>query len=205
MKIEALSEPFEHIIVYDVFTPDELKNVWAEIEFLHPRLMRVGENGYDGGSAKDSEGNILKQNSVLELQNVYNYQSNISYILQYMIALYNRTDLAELAMRDLGYYFRLYLKATTHYFKLQYYEDSDGYKAHKDEAVFSSSLFLYKDPKNFVGGDFVFDEHDYTITCETNKMVIFPSVAKHSVTPVKMFNDTPTTGRYSITTFKNIK
>jgi hypothetical protein len=205
MRFEALTEPFEHIIIHDVFSPEELKNVWTEIEFLHPRLMRVGENGFDGGSATDKDGNMLKQNSVLGLQDIYNYQSNVSYILQYMIALYNREDLAQLAIYDLGYYFRLYLKASTYYFKLQYYEDNDGYKSHTDEFVFSASLFLYKDPKNFTGGDFVFDEYDYTVSCETNKMIIFPSTVKHSVTPVKMLDNTPMTGRYSITTFKNIK
>lgn len=205
MRFEAKIEPFEHIIIHDVFTPEELKNVWTEIEFLHPRLMRVGENDFDGGSAKDSSGNILKQNSVLALQDIYNYRSNVSYILQYMIALYNREDLATVAMCDLGYYFNLYLKATTHHFKLQYYENNDGYKAHKDEAVFSASLFLHKDPKNFTGGDFVFDEYDYIVSCETNKMVMFPSTVKHSVTPVKMLGDIPMTGRYSITTFKNLK
>lgn len=205
MRFEARIEPFEHIIIHDVFTPEELKNVWTEIEFLHPRLMRVGENGFDGGSAQDKYGNFLKQNSVLALQDIYNYQSNVSYILQYMIALYNREDLAKLAIHDLGYYFRLYLKAATHYFKLQYYEDNDGYKSHTDETVFSASLFLHKDPKNFTGGDFVFDEYDYTISCDTNKMIMFPSTVKHSVTPVIMLDDTPMTGRYSITTFKNIK
>lgn len=205
MRIEVLNEPFDHIIIYDVLTPEQLKNVWTEIEFLHPRMIRVGENGFDGGTAKDEDGNYLKQNRVIGIQDVYNYQHNISYILQYLVELYNREDLTDSIMSDLGYYYRLYRKARTYYFKLQYYETNDGYRTHEDETVFTSSLFLFKDPKNFTGGDFVFDEYDYVIPCELNKMIIFPSVLKHSVTPVIMLDDRPMTGRYSITVFQDTK
>lgn len=207
MRIEARTEPFDHIIIHDVFTPEQLKNVWSEIQFLHPRLMRVTEDGYDGGSAKDKNGNNLKQNCVIDLDAVYNlnYHMNISYILQYLIELYNREDLARTALCDLGYYYKLYMKARTYYFKLQYYEDNDGYASHTDESMFSASLFIFKEPKNFTGGELVFDEYDYVIPCETNKMIMFPSVVKHSVSPINMLSDEPMTGRYSITTFQNIK
>lgn len=205
MRFEVVTEPFDHIIIHDVFTPEQLKNVWNEIEFLHPRLLRVGENGFDGGSAKDDNGNLLKQNRSLGLHDIYNYQTNVSYILQYLVSLFHSEDLAKLAMHELGYYYRLYSKARTYYFHLQYYENDDGYSSHKDVSVFTNSLFLYKEPKNFTGGELVFDEYNYTIPCDTNKMIMFPSVLNHSVNPIRMLNDEPMTGRYSITTFQNVK
>lgn len=205
MRFEVLTEPFEHIIVHEVFTPEQLKNVWSEIEFLHPRLLRVGISGFDGGSAKDSQGNLLKQNSALSLNEIYNNQTGISYILQYLADFFHSDELTGPTANDLSYYFRLYVKARTFYFNLQYYENNDGYESHADVSVFTNNLFLYKEPKSFEGGEFVFDEYDYTIQCETNKMVIFPSTIKHSVTPVKMLDNTPMMGRYSITTFQSIK
>jgi predicted 2-oxoglutarate/Fe(II)-dependent dioxygenase YbiX len=167
--------------------------------------MRVGENGFDGGSAKDDNGNLLKQNRSLGLHDIYNYQTNVSHILQYLVKLFHDEDLEKLALHEAGYYYRLYSKARTYYFHLQYYENDDGYESHKDVSVFTNSLILYKDPKNFEGGELVFDEYDYTIPCESNKMIMFPSVLNHSVTPIKMLSDEPMTGRYSITIFQNIK
>lgn len=205
MRFEVLTYPFEHIIIHDVFTPDQLTKVWSEIQFLHPRLVRVGVNGFDGGSAKDEQGNLLKQNSVISLNEVYNNQTSVSYILQYLADLFHSDELTNPSVNELGYYFKLYVKARTFYFKLQYYENNDGYESHTDVSVFTNNLFLYREPKGFTGGDFVFDEYDYTVSCETNKMVIFPSTIKHSVTSVKMLDDTPMSGRYSITTFQNIK
>lgn len=206
MRFEVVTEPFEHIIIHDVFSPEQLKNVWTEIEFLHPRLLRVGDNGFDGGSAKDDNGGLLKKNRALGLHDIYNFQTNVSYILEYLVKLFHDEDLAKLATYESGYYYRLYTKARTYYFHLQYYENDDGYKSHKDVSIFTNSLILYKDPKNFEGGDLVFDEYDnYTIPCETNKMIMFPSVLNHAVTPIKMLTDEPMTGRYSITTFQNIK
>lgn len=205
MRFEVLTHPFEHIIIHDVFTPDQLTKVWSEIQFLHPRLVRVGVNGFDGGSAKDEQGNLLKQNSVISLNEVYNNQTSVSYILQYLADLFHSDELTNPSVNELGYYFKLYVKARTFYFKLQYYENNDGYESHTDVSVFTNNLFLYREPKGFTGGDFVFDEYDYTVSCETNKMVIFPSTIKHSVTSVKMLDDTPMSGRYSITTFQNIK
>lgn len=205
MRFEVLTEPFEHIIIHDVFTPEQLTNVWTEIEYLHPKLTRVGENGFDGGSAKDIDGNILKQNSVLSLHDLYNNQLNESHILSCLIRFFHSDELSRIATTDLEYYFRLYTKVRTYYFYLQYYEDNDGYKSHEDNSVFTNNIFLFREPKNFVGGEFIFDDYDYTISCETNKMIIFPSVLSHSVTPVKMLDNTPMTGRYSITVFQNIK
>ena len=121
MIFEVVTEPFEHIIIHDVFSPEELKNVWAEIEFLHPRLLRVGDNGFDGGSAKDDNGGLLKKNRALGLHDIYNFQTNVSYILEYLVKLFHDADLENIALHEAGYYYRLYTKARTYYFHLQYY------------------------------------------------------------------------------------
>jgi predicted 2-oxoglutarate/Fe(II)-dependent dioxygenase YbiX len=205
MKIEVVTEPFNHIIIHDVFDAQQLANVWTELDFLHHRLLRVGENGFTGGSAKDNAGNPLKSNKSLSLNDLYNYQNNISYIIQYLVNLFHSDEVVNISTQDLEHYYRLYTKARTFYFHVQYYENDDGYKSHRDVSIFTNTLFLFKEPKNFIGGDLVFDEYDYAIPCDANKMIIFPSVLNHAVTPIKMLDDTPMTGRYSITVFQNIK
>lgn len=204
MKIEILKEPFDHVIINEVLTPEQLKNVWLELEFLYPRLQRVGENNYKGGSAQAPDGTLLKKNKCMNLHDVYNFQFNVSYILECLIDLHKSEELNN-SIQDLEYYFRLFKKIRTYFFMLQYYEDSDNYQSHRDNCAFTSVLFLHKEPKNFTGGNFVFDEYSYSVPFETNKMILFPSVLNHAVTPVKLLSDDPMGGRFSITTLQYLK
>jgi hypothetical protein len=96
MRLEVVTEPFDHIIIHDVFDTQQLQNVWTELDFLHHRLARVGENGFAGGSAKDNLGNPLKSNKSLSLNDLYNYQNNISYIIQYLVNLFHSDEIIKL-------------------------------------------------------------------------------------------------------------
>lgn len=200
MRIEIKKEPFDHIIIHDVLDDIQMQRVGNEIQFIEPRMKRVGEEGYIGGSAKDQHsGDYLKTNRGIFLNNTYNPQNNVSYLVEYMLQLCTSRELNSRA-EELGFYFRLFCKVTRYYFLLQYYGDGDEYKSHRDNSTFTSILFLHKEPKNFTGGDFYFEEYDYTVTPENNKMIIFPSVIYHTVTPVKIIDpEIPLGGRFSLT------
>lgn len=200
MRIELLKEPFDHIIIHDFLDDVQMERAGTEIQFLYPRMKRVGEEGYIGGSAKDTgSGEYLKKNRGIFINNTYNPQNNISYLVEYILQLCTGKEL-NTAAEQLGYYFRLFGKVTRYYFLLQYYDQGDDYKSHRDNSTFTSVLFLNKEPKNFTGGDFYFEEYDYTISTENNKLIIFPSVIYHTVTPVNIINpDIPLGGRFSLT------
>ena len=200
MRIEAVKEPFDHIIIHDFLDRDQMESVGNEIQFLYPRMKLVGEEGFVGGSAKDTAtGEFLKKNRGVFLNLLYSQQNNPSYMVEYILDLAKNKQLIEVA-DSLGYYFRLLRKVAKYYFLLQYYDKNDHYKSHKDNSTFTSILFLHKEPKNFTGGELYFDEYDYTIVPENNKMIIFPSVLYHTVTPINIINDQiPLGGRFSLT------
>ena len=71
-------------------------------------------------------------------------------------------------------------------FLLNYYEDRNYYLPHSDEGLMTCLHWFYKEPKSFEGGEFVFTDYDKKIELASNKMIIFPSMIKHEVTPIIM-------------------
>ena len=86
---------------------------------------------------------------------------------------------------------------------ISYYDNSQEYKPHFDTVQFTSIIWFYKEPKKFVGGDFIFTQPNQTIECKHNRMIFFPSYYMHSVTPVSIApeNRDKGLGRFAITNF----
>jgi predicted 2-oxoglutarate/Fe(II)-dependent dioxygenase YbiX len=58
---------------------------------------------------------------------------------------------------------------------------------------------VHKTPKQYLGGEFVFDDYDLSIELENNSMILFPSFINHSVNNISVNNKL--NGRFSITQF----
>jgi Rps23 Pro-64 3,4-dihydroxylase Tpa1-like proline 4-hydroxylase len=87
---------------------------------------------------------------------------------------------------------------------VSYYENSDYYKPHSDVAVYSTLTYLYKDPKNFTGGDisFIIENERLDIEIQNNLSIVFPSGYLHEVSPVTILNSgLEDHGRYCISLF----
>ena len=65
---------------------------------------------------------------------------------------------------------------------ISYYEDADNFKPHFDVFQFTALIWLYKEPRDFEGGDLIL--HDFEnkkIELKNNRLVFFPSYYLHSV------------------------
>jgi len=70
---------------------------------------------------------------------------------------------------------------------LSIYSDGDYYLPHIDESLYTSVLWLNKEPKEYEGGNFIFHFEDGSteeVETKNNRMVLFPSFYKHEVKPV---------------------
>lgn len=90
---------------------------------------------------------------------------------------------------------------------VKYYEGNQGYKAHRDYAIYSSMIFLHKEPKSYTGGDILFPELKTKIECINNRFILFGSGLSHEVSPLVMEDKTLINGkgRYSIVNFLTVK
>lgn len=207
MKLFYYESPIPHVIIENYFDDNELKRVWAEIDFLTSDA-KLGTPKETGTAYKPIDNPtdgvkkaLTKQNRGIWLDETYS-KREYSDILQCTRKHIDRSIMDALS----SYHFVFdYLKhskfdATL----LSYYQNSDNYFPHFDASAISCVTWLYKEPKSFEGGEFIFSDSNYKIPVLNNHMIIFPSIVRHSVDPVTMLdNMEPFSGygRYSITQF----
>lgn len=198
MNIKHYENGFPCIIIEDYYNEEEKALIWKELDFFLPSLKSPDHTG----SAVDSVTNeTLKRNKGLYLDSIFN-DRDVSNILKVNRKLFH---MLEEEKDNIGYNNWFFKNQNTHSDTtlVSYYETSDYYKPHKDESLFTSLTWFYKEPKSFTGGDFNFPDYNITIECQHNMTVIFPSMIRHSVDSVSVDDDKLDQGygRWSITQF----
>lgn len=198
MDLEYIDEPVPHIIVHNVFNDVDVKNVWKELEFLtHPEKLLPPEQSR---SAR-SNGIVLKKNHAIYLEDVYR-DPKYSDIYKATRNLFTKEFFETICTKNP--LFEWLKQINNESFLVSYYDDSNSYLPHKDNAVYTLLIHLYKEPKMFDGGDLTLGTANYKIPMENNRLILFPSWAKHGVTPVKFKENLEPfsgMGRYTISIF----
>ena len=168
------------IVVYDnLYNDDEIQYICRELDFLESRL----DTPEDTGSAKTIDGKILKGNSGIWLDNFFidRTKSDILKVNRKPFNILNE----QCRNFEKDWWFK-YTYVKEDYTLLSYYENSDYYSKHNDEAHITILTWFHRTPKSFSGGNLTFDDYDLTIECSHNRMVAFPSIIFHSVDKVIM-------------------
>lgn len=196
-RLKFYSDPFPHAIITNYYDENSLKHVWQELEAITLNdMLQPAELTY---SAKDeNDGSLLKRNWALVLDSLYPPEN--SCITMYMFNnLITAPDMIEAFKKSsdliLRYFFDIGLTGTL----VSYYENGDYYNKHTDKSVLTTLIHLYKEPKQFTGGELVFPEHNYTLPIENNRCIVFPSIVPHAVNEIRMEKENKTYGRYCIT------
>lgn len=202
MRILPIPATAPVLVVDDFYSEDELNLLWKEIKFLtEADKFNPPEST---GAAQEGE-EYLKSANGIWIDNLYTNRST-SNILRCNRKIF--TEEFTTAAKSTNPLYCILESINSDYTLLNYYEDSEYYKKHRDESVFTAITMLIKDPSKFSGGDFIVHDFDMLIEKRNNRLVLFPGVLEHSVTPVKM-NEPYTAfngdGRYTITQFMNVK
>jgi hypothetical protein len=199
LKIHQIKNPFPFLQIENLYSEDELILLWKEFDFLtHPDKLESPENT---GSALDEETKVpLKKNKGLFLDDLYSSR-NISNILTITKQLFSPVILNAFSELSFGYENIKYTNRDATL--LSYYENSEYYKSHRDEALYTAVTWFFKEPKSFSGGNFYFTDYGIKIEMQNNMAVIFPSFVKHAVDEIilEKNNDLTGHGRYSISQF----
>ena len=67
---------------------------------------------------------------------------------------------------------------------VSYYENSDYYKSHRDDAIVTVLNYFFKEPKRFEGGEIIFTDYDLKFQVTNEITIIFPSNIKHEVSEI---------------------
>jgi len=195
MEVKFVEKPTPHLLLEDVFTDKDLEFIWNEINFLQPKFLEPEQT--EGAKVNEK---IIKKNSGLFLYPLY---ANFSY-----------SDIIRITNERI--YYEDYLKSkwsipwirksfeTCNWdtILLSHYGDNDYYDSHTDRSVFTTVIWIWKEPKSFEGGKFFLDNYSYEVEVKNNSGIIFLSTELHSVSPVKILEkNSKNCGRYSITSF----
>jgi Rps23 Pro-64 3,4-dihydroxylase Tpa1-like proline 4-hydroxylase len=185
---------FPYVIVDDFYSDEELSEIWKEVEFLSSKDKLLGPERTVSATYLDGE--FKKKNIGDFIDDLY-YDRETSNILKLNRKIFDYNFFEELEKLDFSFSF--IKKSTKDNTLLSYYDDGDYYKPHADGFMFTGVFLLYKEPKQFEGGELIFTEQNIKIECKNNRFILFPSSVRHEVAEVKMKTKDPWMGRYSIT------
>lgn len=188
MEIITLIEPFPHYIIHDFFTKFELSAIWNELQLFHLT------NSFKD---KDKTGDPLSNNKIgIILDEYYEDDRSKSSILN----AYNKIFQLDSFIENKHLY-NFVLDSNYDSTFLSYYLNNSEYKPHKDFSVMSAVLTLWREPKQFSGGDLWFPPENYIPKLNSNSLIIFPSHKLHSVTKITCDDSLIGSSRYSISKF----
>ena len=205
MNIQYFHEPFPYIIVDDMYTEKELNDLWLEMDYLNDD-RRLTPSSIDKGAAWQEGDNgekiELKFNFCQYLDEFFS-EREFSTILDITEKLFvNDREI----MTNHGHWHFGCENIDRHSTQLVYYENGNEYKGHRDHAVTTALTWFYRQPKKFTGGNLHFPDYDINVEILNNRVLIFPSVIQHAVTPVIMDEQYrgKKYGRYCISQFLRV-
>ena len=189
---------FPYICIDNFYTKEECEAIWQEIEFLsHPHKWSTPKDNPNDG-AVDPDGKQLKRNKFLWLDDLYKIRE-----LSNILCL-NRKLFYVAPWKTHDHWMFKTFKCFRDTTLLSCYDfDGSEYKLHNDKSYLTCLTWFYQEPKKYEGGDLILkDEHDIVmIESLNNRLLIFPSIIQHQVTPLKFNGTKMTDGRYCMTQF----
>lgn len=199
MKITLQKDPVDYLIVEDYYSRNETDAIMRELLYYQANDKLKTPN-YTASATEN--GLPKKQNKSVFLNTIYNDKS-MSDILNINRKTYEIFSKDFNTDRYKGSWFFNTIVPTADFTLLNYYDDNDNYKSHVDTSVATCISFFYKKPKKWTGGDLIFSDYNFKIKPEFGKMIVFPSMIRHEVTPVKMEKgyESSNFGRFTISQF----
>ena len=197
MKVHANTDPFPFLFIEDLYTEEELRLIWCELDYYQSNKV-VLESNTNPSVTDDGKPRTKKKGCFVD--NVFENR-DCSSILNVSRKLLD----PGLICQSNHIFAWKHFQPNVDHTLLSYYDDGAYYLPHHDNTVVSIISWLWKEPKRFEGGDFVFEDYKLTIKCKHNSAVAFPGTTLHGVTPITMEDQYKDEGlgRYSLSHFLN--
>jgi Rps23 Pro-64 3,4-dihydroxylase Tpa1-like proline 4-hydroxylase len=201
MKILGNKKIEKNIVVIDNwYNENELKAVWKELDFYSEtqNLERASKNLSVTGL--DEKGEPQANCYRIYLDDYYKQgKRHISPILRLINKFVDKNMHNEIKTIKMG---RQFPETNSDISFVSYYEEGDSFKPHFDVFQFTALIWLYKEPRQFEGGDLILNDFNNEIVeVKNNRLVFFPSYYIHQVEKIKMKTKDKFKGRYSISHF----
>ena len=200
IKFTSFEKPLPYIYIENLYTDFELEKIWCELDYYQSNGDVFLSNNIN--AAESPDGQVLTKKKSVFLDEMF-YQRRMSSILTLNRKVFDNNIIC---YNSNNWYFKKFWPDCDSTL-VSYYENQDVYYPHADNTVVTMITWLYKEPKKFVGGRFMFPDHDLSFECKNNHAIAFPGAATHAVDSVIMDNEDcgKGLGRYSISQFLSYK
>ncbi|MBC8554843.1 MAG: hypothetical protein H8D23_34970, partial [Candidatus Brocadiales bacterium] len=179
IKLTVHTEPFHYIVVENLWTDKEHKEMFDEMLFLENKsLFKPPE---ETGTAKHEDGTNKKINTGRFIDEVWQNR-DYSDILKHNRKLFKVFENKKI--EDSWYYDGLNFNSDSTL--VSYYEDACYYESHRDLTVATAVSWFFKEPKKFKGGEITFTDYDLTFEVTNDLTIMFPSNIKHEVSEISI-------------------
>jgi len=205
MNVNYFDVGFPYILIENTYNNEDLNLIWEELNFLcYVNKLKKPEHT---GSAFQFDENknkiLLKRNKALLLEEVYKNReiSNILTVNRKLL-----TNLIKIFVNSDSWFYKN-CESNQDFTLISYYENEDYYEPHKDRCLITMLTWFFKEPKQFEGGDLIFDDYNTKIKIKNNHTIIFPGMISHSVEKIIMNqeNINKKLGRFCMSQFLHIR
>ena len=188
------------VIIDNWYSKEELNNVFSELDFYQKSasLKLAKDNcAYDENKIPKAKSFRLYPNNMWSRE-----ERRMSFIMRYQDK-FKDTNLHK-KIESVSNIYNQFKETNYDTTIVSYYQNNDFYKSHNDLVKYTILIWVYKEPKQFTGGDLILTDLKKTIECKNNRLVLFPSFLFHEVTKIKSKKKIKDGyGRYCITHFYN--
>lgn len=198
MNIELLNKPFEHIIIRDACTDDQLDRIYLEVDFLSAFIKQDTKFSFDNDSMVEynprQDGGVFNYGETVHLNktgiffNTFTNQFRNSESYKTIRYLLNQNKY-DVKQHNLMTGYLNSDKCMDFSLLVSYYENGSFYNDHYDTAILTSLLYLKPFGDCYTGGNLIFQDFDYEFVPTDNSMIIFPSFIWHRVNKISTERD----------------
>jgi len=196
------STKYPFVVIDNWFTPQEEIAVWKELDYISSIDAGQLDRAENTIVARDSNGNPKGKSYRWYYSNFFtDFSLKYSTIYNTHHKIYQKNFKEQI--EKCTPYSRSFFTTNRSNILISYYEDNDYYDSHFDTFLWTSCIWMVKEPRKFSGGDFIFDESNTEIKLKNNRAVFFPCCYLHTSTPIKFNSPTHNfgDGKYTITSF----
>ena len=179
MNIVHKSEPFDHTIIYNYYSEEEVSNI-----FLEKKRLAENCNPLDFVGSSDYHHQQLIKNSntnSFDLDKIFAKNRTSSNILNYTSKIFE-IDFKESFNHKFNRYLKYIPLTSRHVTWLNVYKQGSEYELHQDCSVLTVLSVLWESSKDEVQkNNLIFSEFNYIPHLPSNSCIIFPSYEHHGV------------------------
>ena len=182
--IPQTTKDFGYLMIFDLYSEEELKVIWNEIlnlDYIMDRMelgfLEEEKKEVNNLRGKHDDGLSKMSGEGLTLDKIYanrDYSPILTYNRKLFVDEYIVNKITEAHPSN-----KLYRSVNTDMTIVNRYSNSHQYDSHRDMAAFTGITVLLHKPEKIRGGDFTLPDYDITFEAKNNSCIIFPSWVNH--------------------------